>query len=78
MAVMEDRDCHRLAGRAFNLGSPKQLGEVLFDEQKSLPGGKRMKTGAWGNRFSSVLQTLAEQGLELPGAHPGNGGNWRS
>ena len=63
MAVME-RDCHRLAGHPFNVGSPKQLGEVLFDEQK-LPGGKRMKTGAWGTD-SSVLQALAEQGHELP------------
>jgi DNA polymerase-1 len=63
MAVME-ADCHRLAGRAFNLGSPKQLGEVLFDEHK-LPGGKRMKTGAWGTD-SSVLQSLADQGHELP------------
>jgi DNA polymerase-1 len=63
MAVME-QDCHRLAGHPFNVGSPKQLGEVLFDEQ-NLPGGKRMKTGAWGTD-SSVLQTLADQGLELP------------
>ncbi|MBN8897154.1 MAG: DNA polymerase I [Rhodospirillales bacterium] len=63
MAVME-QDCHRLAGHPFNVGSPKQLGEVLFDEM-SLPGGKRMKTGAWGTD-SSVLQTLADQGLELP------------
>ncbi len=63
MAVME-QDCHRLAGHPFNVGSPKQLGEVLFDEQK-LPGGKRMKTGAWGTD-SSVLQSLAEQGHELP------------
>jgi DNA polymerase I len=63
MDVME-QDCHRLAGHRFNVGSPKQLGEVLFDEQK-LPGGKRMKTGAWGTD-SSVLQTLAEQGHELP------------
>jgi DNA polymerase-1 len=63
MAIMET-DCHRLAGRPFNLGSPKQLGEVLFDEHK-LPGGKRMKTGAWGTD-SSVLQALADQGHELP------------
>jgi DNA polymerase I len=63
MAIME-QDCHRLAGHPFNVGSPKQLGEVLFDEQK-LPGGKRMKTGAWGTD-SSVLQTLADQGMELP------------
>ena len=64
MAVME-QDCHRLAGRSFNVGSPKQLGEVLFDEQK-LPGGKRMKTGAWGTD-SSVLLGLADQGHDLPG-----------
>ena len=63
MAIME-QDCHRLAGHPFNVGSPKQLGEVLFDEHK-LPGGKRMKTGAWGTD-SSVLQTLADQGMELP------------
>ena len=63
MAVME-ADCHRLAGHAFNVGSPKQLGEVLFDEMK-LSGGKRMKTGAWGTD-SSVLQTLADQGQALP------------
>ena len=63
MGVME-RDCHRLAGFEFNVGSPKQLGEVLFDKM-GLPGGKRMKTGAWGTD-SSVLQTLADQGHELP------------
>jgi DNA polymerase-1 len=63
MGVME-KDCHRLAGHEFNVGSPKQLGEVLFDEM-SLPGGKRMKTGAWGTD-SSVLQTLADQGHDLP------------
>jgi DNA polymerase-1 len=63
MAVME-QDCHRLAGHAFNVGSPKQLGEVLFDEM-GLPGGKRMKTGAWGTD-SSVLQGLADQGHDLP------------
>ena len=63
MAVME-KDCHRLAGFEFNVGSPKQLGEVLFDKM-NLPGGKRMKTGAWGTD-SSVLQGLADQGHELP------------
>ena len=55
---------HKLAGRPFNLGSPKQLGEILFDEMH-LPGGKRMKTGAWGTD-ASVLQDLADQGHELP------------
>jgi DNA polymerase-1 len=55
---------HKLAGRNFNLGSPKQLGEVLFDEM-SLPGGRRNKTGAWSTD-AAVLQDLADQGHELP------------
>jgi DNA polymerase I len=63
MGAME-RGIHRLAGRAFNLGSAKQLGEVLFDEMK-LGGSRRMKTGAWGTD-AQLLQTLAEQGHELP------------
>jgi DNA polymerase I len=63
MAVGET-EIHRLAGRPFNLGSPKQLGEVLFDEM-ALGGGKRSKTGAWGTD-ASVLQDLADQGHALP------------
>jgi DNA polymerase-1 len=63
MGVME-QDIHKLAGRPFNLGSAKQLGEVLFDEM-GMQGGKRMKTGAWGTD-ASVLQALADQGHELP------------
>jgi DNA polymerase-1 len=63
MAVME-QDIHRLAGETFNVASAKQLGEILFDRM-SLPGGKRMKTGAWGTD-ASVLQTLSEQGHDLP------------
>jgi DNA polymerase-1 len=62
--VVIERDIHRLAGHEFNVGSAKQLGEVLFDEMK-LGGGRRMKTGAWGTD-ASVLQTLADQGNELP------------
>ncbi len=63
MATIE-AEIHRLAGRSFNVASPKQLGEILFDEM-GLPGGKRMKTGAWGTD-ASVLEGLAEQGHELP------------
>ena len=63
MAVIETA-IHALAGHPFNLGSPKALGEVLFDEMK-LPGGRRMATGAWGTDVS-VLQGLADQGHDLP------------
>ncbi|MEQ9514351.1 DNA polymerase [Roseitalea porphyridii] len=54
----------KLAGREFNVGSPKQLGEILFDEM-GLSGGKKGKTGAWGTD-SNVLETLAAQGHDLP------------
>jgi DNA polymerase-1 len=63
MTVMET-EIHAMAGHAFNLGSPKALGEVLFDEMK-LPGGRRMATGAWGTDVT-VLQSLADQGHDLP------------
>ncbi len=62
MAVFET-EIHRLAGESFNLGSPKQLGEILFETLK-LPGGKKSKLGAWGTD-SSVLEALAEQGHEI-------------
>jgi DNA polymerase-1 len=54
---------HGLAGRKFNIGSPKQLGEVLFDELK-LPAGGKVKTGGWSTH-SDVLEPLAEQGYEV-------------
>jgi DNA polymerase-1 len=55
---------HGLAGHDFNVGSPKQLGEVLFDEM-GLPGGKKGKTGAYATG-AAVLEDLAAQGHELP------------
>ncbi len=62
MAEIET-EIHRLAGETFNVGSPKQLGEILFERLK-LPGGKKSKLGAWGTD-SSVLEGLAEQGFEI-------------
>ncbi|MDP4796580.1 MAG: DNA polymerase I [Rhodospirillales bacterium] len=53
-----------LAGRDFNIGSPKQVGEILFDEM-SLDGGKKGKTGAYSTS-AEVLEELAAQGHELP------------
>ena len=47
----------RDVGHEFNIGSTKQLGEVLF-EKLQLPGGKKGKTGAYGTD-ASILETLA-------------------
>jgi DNA polymerase I len=55
MAELEG-EIQKLAGRPFNLGSPKQLGEVLFDELK-LEGGRRLKSGAWSTD-ASVLDEI--------------------
>jgi DNA polymerase-1 len=60
-----EAECHRLAGRAFNVGSPKQLGEVLFEEM-GLKGGRKSKaTGAYSTD-AAVLDELAAQGHALP------------
>ena len=63
MAGLE-AEIHELAGESFNVGSPKQLGEILFDKM-SLPGGKRGKTGAYATG-ADVLEDLATE-HELPG-----------
>ncbi len=57
-------EIHKLAGHEFNIGSPKQLGEILFDEM-GLEGGKKTKTGAYGTG-ADVLEELAAQGHDLP------------
>jgi len=63
MADLET-EIHGLAGREFNVGSPKQLGEILFDEM-GIPGGKKTKTGAYGTG-ADVLEALSHQGHDLP------------
>ena len=62
MAGLE-AEIHELAGRPFNVGSPKQLGEILFDEM-ALEGGKKGKTGAYATGVD-VLEDLATE-HELP------------
>ncbi|WP_438960460.1 DNA polymerase I [Nereida sp.] len=58
MAGLED-EIHKLAGRSFNVGSPKQLGEILFDEM-GIEGGKKGKTGAYATG-AEVLEDLATE-----------------
>jgi DNA polymerase-1 len=63
MAQLEE-SIYKHAGEKFNLGSPKQLGDILFGKF-SLPGGRKTKTGAWSTD-SDVLEELSAQGHELP------------
>ncbi|NNK17133.1 MAG: DNA polymerase I [Sulfitobacter sp.] len=61
MAGLED-EIFELAGRKFSVGSPKQIGEILFDEMDlELPDGKKPKkgkSGAWSTG-ADVLEDLA-------------------
>ncbi len=59
-----EQEIHRLAGKTFNVGSPKQLGEVLFDDLQ-LEGGKKGKAGSYATGVD-ILESLAAQGHELP------------
>jgi DNA polymerase-1 len=54
---------YELAGERFNIGSPKQLGDILFGRM-GLPGGRKTATGAWSTD-SDALEDLAGQGIEL-------------
>ncbi len=59
-----EAEIHELAGGSFNIGSPKQLGEILFDRM-SLQGGVKGKTGAYATG-ADVLEDLAAEGHDLP------------
>ncbi|MGA0776591.1 MAG: DNA polymerase I [Gemmobacter sp.] len=63
MAALED-EIQTLAGERFNVASPKQLGEILFDRM-GLPGGEKGKTGAYATG-ADILEDLAAEGHELP------------
>jgi len=58
MAGLE-AEIHELAGENFNVGSPKQLGEILFDKM-GIEGGKRGKTGAYATG-ADILEDLATE-----------------
>jgi DNA polymerase-1 len=63
-AAALEHEAQAIAEEPFNLGSPKQLGDILFGKFK-LPGAKKTKTGAWSTS-ASVLDDLAEEGHPLP------------
>ncbi|MBL6778308.1 MAG: DNA polymerase I [Rhodobacteraceae bacterium] len=56
MAALE-AEIHEMAGESFNVGSPKQLGEIMFDKL-GYEGGKKGKTGAYATG-ADVLEDLA-------------------
>ncbi len=59
-----EQEIHGLAGHEFTIGSPKQLGEILFDEM-GLEAGRKGKSGAYATG-ADILDSLAAQGHELP------------
>ena len=58
-----ETEIHKLAGENFNIGSPKQLGDILFGKM-GLEGGRKTKTGAWSTDVD-VLEEVAAQGHEI-------------
>ncbi|MEO9458355.1 MAG: DNA polymerase I [Lentilitoribacter sp.] len=59
-----EAEIYELAGENFNVGSPKQLGEILFGKM-ALPGGSKTKSGQWSTS-AQKLEDLAAEGHELP------------
>ncbi len=58
-----EKNIYKLSKEEFNIGSPKQLGEILFVNLK-IPGGKKTKTGSYSTD-SSTLNNLASDGFEI-------------
>ncbi len=55
---------YEAAGERFTIGSPKQLGDILFGKM-GLPGGSKTKSGQWSTT-AQLLEELAAEGYELP------------
>jgi DNA polymerase-1 len=62
-AAALEAEAQEIAGEKFNLGSPKQLGDILFGKM-GLPGGTKTKTGAWATG-ADVLDELGKQDIPL-------------
>ena len=55
--VALEQEIYELAGREFNINSPKQVGEILFDHLKLLPNAKKTKGGAYSTN-EEILQRI--------------------
>src|SRR6266851_2728691 len=63
-AARVEAELQELAGEPINVGSPKQIGDILFGKM-GITGGTKTKTGAWSTS-AQILDELAEQGHEFP------------
>ncbi|MCZ8547082.1 DNA polymerase I [Mesorhizobium qingshengii] len=63
-AARLEEEIYQLVGERINIGSPKQLGDILFGRM-GLPGGSKTKTGQWSTS-AQLLEDLAAEGHELP------------
>ena len=63
-AARVEAEIQQIAGEPVNVGSPKQIGDILFGKM-GIPGGTKTKTGAWSTS-AQILDELAEQGHEFP------------
>jgi len=64
-AARVEAEIQEIAGEPINVGSPKQIGDILFGKM-GLPGGSKTKTGAWSTS-AQILDDLAEQGNAFAG-----------
>src|SRR4051794_284063 len=63
-AARVEAEIHEIAGEPVNVGSPKQIGDIIFGKM-GIGGGSKTKTGAWSTS-AQILDELAEQGHEFP------------
>ncbi len=63
-AARVEAELQEIAGEPINVGSPKQIGDIIFGKM-GLSGGTKTKTGAWSTS-AQILDELAEQGHEFP------------
>jgi DNA polymerase I len=62
-SLVLEKKIYKFAGKNFNIGSPKQMGEILFIDLR-IQGGKKTKSGTFSTD-SSTLSSLSDQGYEI-------------
>ena len=75
-AARVEAEIQEIAGEPINVGSPKQIGDILFGKM-GIPGGTKTKTGAWSTS-AQILDELAEAGPRIRRRRSWNGGRSRN